>query len=466
MHQGIRRGWVALGLCAGVIVVAALDPNTFINHHAPVADSVLDTSVALIGTLVALLEAGRYRRSGNAADLLILYAVILLAWVHTAFDAVPGLIAPHLISAGLSQQIEVWGTGVTRVLAGWYLVWAGICGAQENRPPKVWHRVPYELVVPAVVGVGAIVVFVPFVPIAHSGLLDTVLWPQSTSSIVQLLGAPLFVIAAWRPSNQSQQRSDEFKGWLATGCIFVGFSMLCSAILPTHGMYWVRPGDLLREAGVGAWAWGAVAEIRLYWSTIAESARREALRTAALDLHDGLAQELALITSLMHVTPEERVASHWHEQLQSSAERALTEARRIIVALAGEQALPIEADLKRTADAVTGAGVEVRVEVELSAVSEMNDTTHRESIVRIVREAVTNAIRHGQAGHIGIHVSREEGGAALRVTDDGIGFDPLAVADSGRFGLISMREVAKQAGASLEVHSEPGHGTTVEVLWP
>ena len=466
MHQGIRRGWVALGLCAGVIVVAAIDPNTFINHQAPVADSVLDTSVALIGTLVALLAAGRYRRSGHAADLLILCAVILLAWVHTVFDVVPGLLAHHLINAWLSQQIEVWGTGVTRVLAGWYLVWASICGAQENRPPKAWHRVLYELVVPAAVAVGAIVILVPLVPIARTGLLGGVLWPRSTSSIVQLLGAPLFVIAAWRLSNQSEARSDEFKGWLATGCIFVGFSMLCSAILPAHGVYWVRPGDLLREAGVGAWAWGAVAEIRLYWSTIAASARREALRTAAFDLHDGLAQELALLTSLMYVSPEEKVESQWYEHLQSTAERASAEARRIIVALAGEQGPRIEADLTRTPDAVTVAGVEFRVEVDLTSVSVMSDPAHRESIVRIVREAVTNAIRHGQAGHVGIYVSREESGTSLRISDDGSGFDSSAVAESGRFGLISMREVAKQAGASLKVHSEPGQGTTVEVLWP
>jgi signal transduction histidine kinase len=168
----------------------------------------------------------------------------------------------------------------------------------------------------------------------------------------------------------------------------------------------------------------------------------------------------------MYVSPEEKVESQWHEHLQSTAERALAEARRIIIALAGEQRPRIEADLKRTPDAVTVAGVEFRVEVDLTSVSVMNDPTHRESIVRIVREAVTNAIRHGQAGHVGIYVSREGSGTSLRISDDGGGFDPSAVADSGQFGLISMREVAKQAGASLKVHSEPGHGTTVEVLWP
>jgi signal transduction histidine kinase len=448
-----------------VVVVAAVDPHTFINLHAPVADSVLDTSVVIIGTLVALLVAGRYHRSRNVADLLMISAVILLSWVHALYDVVPGILAHHLISASLSQQIEVWGTALTKVLAGWYLVWASICGARENRPPKSWRRFLYELVIPAAVAVVAIVILVPLVPIASTGLLGGVLWPRSTSSIVQLLGVPLFVVAAWRLSSQSEARSDEFKGWLATGCIFLGFSSLCSAILPAHGMYWVRPGDLLRAGGIAAWAWGAVAEIRLYWSTIAESTRREALRTTAFDLHDGLAQELALLTSMTHLSPEEKVETQWHEHLQSTAERALAEARRVIVALAGEEVPPFEADSRRIADVTAAAGVEVRIEVDLTSLPIMNDPAHRESVVRIVREAVTNAIRHGHAGHISIHVSQEAGGA-LRISDDGVGFDASETIASGRFGLVGMREVAQRSGASLKVYSEPGQGTLIEVLWP
>jgi signal transduction histidine kinase len=466
MNRGVLRNWVALALCAGVIVVAALAPNTFMNHRAPVAESILDASVALIGTLVAILEIGRYRRSGQASDLLILFAVVLLAWVHSLFDLVPGLFVPRLMSAGQSQQIVEWGTGVLTVLAGWYLVWASFSGAQKERPLKVWRRVTYELVVPAVIALGAIVVFVPLVPIAHSGLLESVLWPQSMSSLLQLLGVPLFVVAVWRLSNQSYDRSDKFKGWLATGCIFAGFSMLSSAIMPRHGLYWVRPSDLLLAVAVGAWSWGAVAEFRFYWSTIAESARREALLTAALDLHDGVAQELALLTSLTYAPPEERVTAHWHEQLQSTSEGVLEEVRRIIATLAGEQSLSIGADLKRTTDAVSGNGIDVHVEVDLSSVSVMSDSARRESIVRIVREAVTNAVRHGQAGYIGIRVWTEDGAAVLQVSDDGIGFDPTSAADFGRFGLISMREMAKEVGASFDVHSVPGQGTTVEVLWP
>ena len=85
--------------------------------------------------------------------------------------------------------------------------------------------------------------------------------------------------------------------------------------------------------------------------------------------------------------------------------------------------------------------------------------------MRIVREAVTNAVRHGGASHIDI-VFEAGQSPALRILDDGVGFDPAAAAGSGHLGLVSMRERAEAIGASLAVRSAPGQGTTVEVLWP
>src|ERR1700691_470118 len=118
MNRSVLRNSVAVVICGGLIALAASAPNVFVDHRASVADSILDTSVALIGTLIAFLEFGRYRRTANADVLLIVIAVILLAWVHSLFDLVPTLLVPHVMSAGLGARIQMWGTGVTRVLAG------------------------------------------------------------------------------------------------------------------------------------------------------------------------------------------------------------------------------------------------------------------------------------------------------------------------------------------------------------
>ena len=86
-----------------------------------------------------------------------------------------------------------------------------------------------------------------------------------------------------------------------------------------------------------------------------------------------------------------------------------------------------------------------------------------ENVLRIVREAVTNAARHGHAPSITLRGWRDE---ALHVVveDDGAGFDPEAVTRG--FGLVSMRERAAALHGSLDLRSAPGRGTRVEVTLP
>jgi signal transduction histidine kinase len=89
----------------------------------------------------------------------------------------------------------------------------------------------------------------------------------------------------------------------------------------------------------------------------------------------------------------------------------------------------------------------------------------REALVRIAREAVVNAVRHGGAGLVQVELENGNG-LLLRVVDDGRGFDTDPEAGksaAGGFGLISMRERAHAIGADLRVDSRPGDGTTVEV---
>src|SRR5206468_1031259 len=88
---------------------------------------------------------------------------------------------------------------------------------------------------------------------------------------------------------------------------------------------------------------------------------------------------------------------------------------------------------------------------------------HQEQLLRIVREAVTNAARHGDANLI--HVSFTNGdGFRLRVEDNGVGFDPTLVDGSG-FGLVTMRERAAALGGRLALASSKS-GTEVEVTIP
>jgi signal transduction histidine kinase len=92
----------------------------------------------------------------------------------------------------------------------------------------------------------------------------------------------------------------------------------------------------------------------------------------------------------------------------------------------------------------------------------------RDDIYRIVREALRNAFHHAQASNIEAEITYSERLLRLRIRDDGRGIDPklLDAGRDGHWGLPGMRERAQQIGAQLEMWSELGAGTEVELKIP
>jgi len=85
-------------------------------------------------------------------------------------------------------------------------------------------------------------------------------------------------------------------------------------------------------------------------------------------------------------------------------------------------------------------------------------------IVLLTTEALSNALRHSRAENVEVSLSREGNDIVLRVSDDGTGFDPGA--DRIGMGLVNMSARAKMLHGSIRVHSELGHGATVEARLP
>jgi len=83
---------------------------------------------------------------------------------------------------------------------------------------------------------------------------------------------------------------------------------------------------------------------------------------------------------------------------------------------------------------------------------------------RIAQESLNNVAKHAQAGEIriGLHCSSQS--VELRIKDDGRGFDPQAIL-AGHLGVGIMRERADKIGASLQINSKLGDGTSVDVSW-
>jgi signal transduction histidine kinase len=92
----------------------------------------------------------------------------------------------------------------------------------------------------------------------------------------------------------------------------------------------------------------------------------------------------------------------------------------------------------------------------------------RDDVYGIAREALQNAFRHSQANKIEAEITYADRLLRLRIRDDGKGMDSKVVATGrpGHWGLQGMRERAQQIGAQLDIWSEAGAGTEIELRIP
>ena len=189
----------------------------------------------------------------------------------------------------------------------------------------------------------------------------------------------------------------------------------------------------------------------------------------AVELHDSLSQNLSGIACQIAATKglipdgSSKIAKYL-----STAERMLgscrNELRRCIWDLR-ENALD-EKDfseaIRKTLDPVS-IGAELTMQIDVPR-SHMDDSTAH-SILCIIRELVTNAIRHGKASSV--HVAGEVDARTLRfsVADNGCGFNPATAPDAndGHFGLEGIRERIKRMNGAFDLKSSPENGCSAVI---
>jgi len=109
----------------------------------------------------------------------------------------------------------------------------------------------------------------------------------------------------------------------------------------------------------------------------------------------------------------------------------------------------------------------VSISAELHTFGLLDDRLASEAettLYRIAQEALTNVAKHSHAENVDVILERRSDHVLLIVEDDGVGFDPLdeSTAPQG-FGLLGMQERAALVGATIQIESAVGKGTTVLV---
>jgi signal transduction histidine kinase len=106
-------------------------------------------------------------------------------------------------------------------------------------------------------------------------------------------------------------------------------------------------------------------------------------------------------------------------------------------------------------------GIEVDLEPRLG--EERLPAEVETTLYRITQEALTNVVKHAQARHVSIVLTRRAGLVAAMIEDDGRGFDEYG---PNGLGLLGMRERVGLVGGRLEVESSPGSGTSLSIEVP
>ena len=88
------------------------------------------------------------------------------------------------------------------------------------------------------------------------------------------------------------------------------------------------------------------------------------------------------------------------------------------------------------------------------------------SIFRVAQESLHNITKHAQARKVQVELLGTGNSVLLRVSDDGIGFDPDAPEHKAGLGMISMRERIRSVGGDISFSSTPSMGTQVETRIP
>ncbi|MEO6890898.1 MAG: sensor histidine kinase [Ktedonobacteraceae bacterium] len=187
------------------------------------------------------------------------------------------------------------------------------------------------------------------------------------------------------------------------------------------------------------------------------------------ELHDAISQDLfslsMLAGGLQSALPPDSTLQPRAALLEQTTTTMIREMRALLLELRPSQLerLSLPEALEDIALAYSqrlGITVTTAIsEVALSAKAE-------HVLLRITQEALTNAIRHGNASSINLSLALQENVIVLRVTDNGKGCDPRESQAQHGLGLRLMQERVQELQGTFELESAPDQGTSVSIYLP
>ena len=212
---------------------------------------------------------------------------------------------------------------------------------------------------------------------------------------------------------------------------------------------------------------GAVA---LQNAQLFDGTRERAVQAArthlAGDLHDGAAQALAHLRMELELLARTAPDAERDElqRLSSVARAALEDLRATISGLRSTGGNELDEAIRRHIAQLTKPHGP-RIEFSPSGTTRLDAVTTDE-VLRVLQEALSNALRHARSEHIRVSLERDARTLLLTVEDDGVGLEADPDDAGGGVGLASMRERAERLNGELVVRPGRAGGTVVELEIP
>ena len=208
-------------------------------------------------------------------------------------------------------------------------------------------------------------------------------------------------------------------------------------------------------------------------TAVQESIQEEERKRIARELHDELAQKLTVLklqtTSVMSTLSGGEPGLIRQMQEMNAL---LTETMHAIGQIAANLR-PIVLDelglVSALRDLVEQFSERTRIECDFSVHPADLSVDNRlaTQLYRMVQESLTNVARHAEATEVIVSLYRDPSGKiTLDITDNGKGLPNEDQRTRGSFGLIGMRERTTMLGGEIRVHSQPGAGTSIEIVIP
>jgi signal transduction histidine kinase len=456
--------WAA---AASVLFTLAVSVTSLVEfaYRRPALHVAVETAASLVALVAALLIYGRFRQNLERRDLLLTAALSTFAASNLFFSAIPAVIE------GPPGALATWAREGGQLLGSLLFAVAALAPDKPLRRPRDDAR---RLLAGCALALAAMSLLVLLGGNALPRAIPADLSPESvarprivgnpTILVVELACMLATAVAAVGFARLATRNHDELSRWLAVAATFGAFARLNYFLFPSLYSEYFYAGDILRLCFLLALLAGGASELRRTQHVLATAALQEQRQRLARDVHDGVAQDLAFIVQSGRRLAREPGATDGLRALVVAAEHALDESRHAVATLAraGDESLT-EALASTAAETAgrEGGHVELRLGAEVVV-----PAATQEALMRVLREAIINARRHGGAETIVVELS-EQPQLHMTVTDDGGGFDVDAASGRpGYFGLKSMDARVRAIGGKLTIDSRPGRGTRLEVALP